>query len=255
MLKKMVQYVYLLQEREFIKTNEKIYKIGKTKQQNHNRFTKYPKDSLLLFQMSCDNCTLIENTILSIFKNNFIQRSDIGNEYFEGDSKNMIEIISYVVNNQDILTTNRTLFFEKIFNFNKNTVVEDVKPIEKVKKVKEVKPVKEIKKAKEVEPVEKVKRVKKVKPVEQIEKVKPVEEIEKVKPIEEIEKVKPIEEIEKVKPVEEIEKVKPVEEIEKVKEVEYIPQIEKNNYPYLVFHKPNLKVPEYKDFLKIHGIP
>lgn len=32
------QYIYLLQEREFIKTNENIYKIGKTKQENCKRF-------------------------------------------------------------------------------------------------------------------------------------------------------------------------------------------------------------------------
>jgi len=30
----MTEYIYLLQTREFIKTNENIYKIGKTKQEN-----------------------------------------------------------------------------------------------------------------------------------------------------------------------------------------------------------------------------
>ena len=36
-----MQYVYLLQEREFIKTNENIYKFGNTKQSNLNRFKQY----------------------------------------------------------------------------------------------------------------------------------------------------------------------------------------------------------------------
>ena len=33
------QYIYLLQEREFRKTKEKIYKLGKTKQQHTNRYS------------------------------------------------------------------------------------------------------------------------------------------------------------------------------------------------------------------------
>jgi len=33
----MIGYIYLLQEREFIKTKENIYKLGKTKQENLKR--------------------------------------------------------------------------------------------------------------------------------------------------------------------------------------------------------------------------
>ena len=47
------QYIYLLQEREFRKTKEKIYKLGKTKQQHTKRFAQYPKDSILLNQIVC----------------------------------------------------------------------------------------------------------------------------------------------------------------------------------------------------------
>lgn len=35
-------YIYLLQEREFIKTNENVYKVGMTKKENHKRFNQYP---------------------------------------------------------------------------------------------------------------------------------------------------------------------------------------------------------------------
>ena len=37
------EYIYLLHEREFIKTNENIYKIGKSKQENTKRISSYPK--------------------------------------------------------------------------------------------------------------------------------------------------------------------------------------------------------------------
>lgn len=54
-----INYVYLLQEREFIKTNENIYKVGRTKKENYQRFNQYPKSSILLFQTICNNCKTI----------------------------------------------------------------------------------------------------------------------------------------------------------------------------------------------------
>ena len=50
------QYVYLIQEREFIKTSENIFKVGKYKQENNKRINQYPKQSKLILQILCDNC-------------------------------------------------------------------------------------------------------------------------------------------------------------------------------------------------------
>lgn len=86
-------YIYLLQEREFIKTNEKIFKIGKTKQENLKRFANYPNGSKLLFQCICINCDDIERDIITSFKDLFIHKKEVGNEYFEGDYIMMIDII------------------------------------------------------------------------------------------------------------------------------------------------------------------
>jgi hypothetical protein len=94
------QYIYLLQEREFIKTNENIYKVGMTKKENLERFKQYPKGSVLLFQMICNNCRNIENQVINLFKQNFKLRKDIGNEYFEGEYKNMIDIIYSIIKNE-----------------------------------------------------------------------------------------------------------------------------------------------------------
>jgi len=87
------QYIYLLQEREFIKTKEDIYKIGKTKQSNDKRFKQYPKDSILLYQIICDNCDFIEKNLIKEFKNKFTHCKTIGNEYFKGNYKYMIDTI------------------------------------------------------------------------------------------------------------------------------------------------------------------
>jgi len=89
----MTNYIYLLQEREFIKTNEKIYKVGMTQKENFERFNQYPKGSVLLFQIICHDCKNMEVQVIKQFKEKFIQRKDIGSEYFEGNYKSMIDII------------------------------------------------------------------------------------------------------------------------------------------------------------------
>jgi hypothetical protein len=89
----MTNYIYLLQEREFIKTNEKIYKVGMTQKENFERFNQYPKGSVLLFQIICHDCKNMEVQVIKQFKEKFIIRKDIGSEYFEGNYKSMIDII------------------------------------------------------------------------------------------------------------------------------------------------------------------
>ncbi len=90
-------YVYLLQEREFTKTSEIIYKVGMTTKENHTRFNQYPKGSILIYQSMCANCRDVEKRVISIFKDIFTQRTDIGTEYFEGDYNQMINIIHWVI--------------------------------------------------------------------------------------------------------------------------------------------------------------
>ena len=90
-------YIYLLQEREFIKTDENIYKIGKTKQTNNKRFNSYPKGSILLFQVICEDCDLMEIELIKLFDINFEKCKQIGNEYFKGSYYKMIDLIYNIV--------------------------------------------------------------------------------------------------------------------------------------------------------------
>lgn len=87
------EYIYLLREREFINANQEVYKVGRTKQENQTRFKQYPKGSVLYFQMICNDCNNIEKQVLNLFKEKFINRKDIGSEYFGGDYNEMINII------------------------------------------------------------------------------------------------------------------------------------------------------------------
>jgi hypothetical protein len=115
----MTNYIYLLQEREFIKTNEKIYKVGMTQKENFQRFNQYPKGSVLLFQIICHDCKNMEVQVIKQFKEKFIQRKDIGSEYFEGNYKSMIDIIYLTVKSECI---------EEEENITPTSVVEVVVP-------------------------------------------------------------------------------------------------------------------------------
>ena len=94
-----MEYVYLLQEREFVKSNEQIYKIGRTKQLNFARFRQYPKNSISFFQSYCDDCIACENKIVKVFSKKYKKRIDVGQEYFEGNVFDMIIQISIIVQN------------------------------------------------------------------------------------------------------------------------------------------------------------
>jgi hypothetical protein len=92
-----IQYIYLIQLREFLKSGEPIFKVGRTKQENFKRFYQYPKGSKILFQMICDDSNKLEKEIIIILKNKYIFRKDIGNEYFEGNFINMIDDIYKII--------------------------------------------------------------------------------------------------------------------------------------------------------------
>lgn len=90
------EFIYLLKEREFIKTNESILKIGRSGQSNLKRINAYPKDSILLYYRACIDSKSIENIVKKLFITKYKQRKDIGAEYFEGDFIQMINDIHCV---------------------------------------------------------------------------------------------------------------------------------------------------------------
>ena len=95
----MCEYIYLIQEREFIKTKENIYKIGKTKQENLKRFNSYPNGSNLLLYSICSNCNNIERVIIKLFREKYVLQRDIGNEYFKGNHYEMMKDINDTIFN------------------------------------------------------------------------------------------------------------------------------------------------------------
>uniref|UniRef100_A0A6C0IBJ9 C2H2-type domain-containing protein n=1 Tax=viral metagenome TaxID=1070528 RepID=A0A6C0IBJ9_9ZZZZ len=92
-----VEYIYCILEREFTNSSENIYKIGKTKQSNIDRFKQYSKGSILLFHMISTDCSADEKQIIKLFIQKYIQRTEIGREYFSGDINNIIRDIFDIV--------------------------------------------------------------------------------------------------------------------------------------------------------------
>lgn len=92
------EYIYLIQERESIRCNDNIYKIGKTKQKPMKRVSAYPTGSKLWITIIVNNSTTAEKDLLTLFKHKFKQITSIGNEYFYGNPVEMInEIMNYQI--------------------------------------------------------------------------------------------------------------------------------------------------------------
>lgn len=89
-------YIYLLQEREFTKTKEDIFKIGRTSEDIFSGMDRYPKSSKVIFFSPSTNCKKDEKELIKIFSDKFRKATEFGKEYFEGECFLMIEeIIDY----------------------------------------------------------------------------------------------------------------------------------------------------------------
>ena len=99
----MAEYIYLMQEREFIKTKENIYKIGKTKQENLKRIGNYDNGSILIIQIKCNDCDKSEKKLITLFKEKYELQKDIGNEYFKGNCNDMRDDIYNYINDEDTI--------------------------------------------------------------------------------------------------------------------------------------------------------
>lgn len=85
-------HIYIIHEREFIRLNEDVYKIGRTKNLKQ-RVRDYPKGSNLIFCYQVNDIIETEKKILDRLRSCFINRRDIGLEYFEGNKQSISNIV------------------------------------------------------------------------------------------------------------------------------------------------------------------
>lgn len=86
-----MNFIYLLKEREFIRSKEHIFKLGFTTKDITSRGTGYPKGSKFYCCIPVAGNPELE--LINQFRKQFKHRTDIGNEYFEGDFQEMFNII------------------------------------------------------------------------------------------------------------------------------------------------------------------
>jgi hypothetical protein len=121
-----MEYIYLIKEREFIKTEEEIYKIGRSSQYNAKRINQYPNGSIILLIIFCGNSGEIEKCLIIEFKKLFKQRRDIGLEYFEGCFLKMRDVITENVKKLDNITIDK---FKKETHYELNKRIENIESL------------------------------------------------------------------------------------------------------------------------------
>jgi hypothetical protein len=94
-------YVYVIKEREFIKSGENIYKIGRTERGYHKRVSQYPNNSIVFEIVKVPDAKKYESVIKKVFIERFRQRKDIGFEYFEANILDIRKMLHRIIRRLD----------------------------------------------------------------------------------------------------------------------------------------------------------
>jgi hypothetical protein len=92
------QYIYIIKEREFINTNENVYKIGSSMSVNEN-MSYIPRGSNIHMMVKVENAANVEEEIITQLKKckSLIHYSCIGDEYFQGDIITIINAVTQAI--------------------------------------------------------------------------------------------------------------------------------------------------------------
>lgn len=85
-------YLYLIHLREFINSNENVYKFGRTSDV-YFRCKNYPKGSKVVFCVEVSDQVKAEHELIEMLSTQFEQRTDLGREYFQGDWYSIAQVI------------------------------------------------------------------------------------------------------------------------------------------------------------------
>jgi len=132
------EYIYLIRTDEFIKSDENIYKVGKTKRSNPlKRISEYSGDVEIYTIVAVNNCTKIEDALIELFKHKYERAKAL--EYFRGDLHTMMHDVFSVsmsygsvnvsVNTNTSISNTKIVEIEEhqnIENETENTIEKDV---------------------------------------------------------------------------------------------------------------------------------
>jgi hypothetical protein len=163
------EYVYVIEEREFVKSGEQVYKVGRSAN-ILKRMAQYPNGSQVRMVINVNDSVKAEQEILSQLKKygDITHRKDIGAEYFQGHLCFIINTMSQVANmlygernytvlqdvNLEESDSNNVCETEVINDTNED--VEDVEVLEDVEDVEVLEDVEDVEVLEDVEVVEDV---------------------------------------------------------------------------------------------------
>lgn len=116
--------IYLIQTREFVRLKENTYKIGRSHNLK-NRVKNYPKNSFVILTMQCNDSVQCEKNLINIFKQKFIQKTEYGLEYFEGNMEEMITIIENTIKENAIVDNVINTISDKLIEELVNNLIDD----------------------------------------------------------------------------------------------------------------------------------
>ena len=82
-----MDFVFLIQEREFVRSNEQTYRVGKTSDSEQVRITGH--GHRLIFMCNVTDCHKVWGRIVLIFDDMFQRRLEYGEGYYSGDLEDM----------------------------------------------------------------------------------------------------------------------------------------------------------------------
>lgn len=118
----MAEYLYILIEREMIRLGESTVKIGKTGRTPEKRLKEYPNGSKLLGSVPVGDCNIAEKALICVFKSKFVQKTEYGVEYFNGNMDDMLGTF------YDISNTFRTKSSSMYHAFGRDIESDDTEP-------------------------------------------------------------------------------------------------------------------------------
>ena len=136
----MTEYIYLFHTKEFVNSRQPIYKFGKTTKLNHGALEEHPVGTRVIFQISCDDCHVLERKINSFFTVNYEPKKQNERGYFKGSERSMLKDIFMFYGNYK----ETSLLNAQIREYQRNVVIEEDVKVEEVKidedvKIEEVK--------------------------------------------------------------------------------------------------------------------
>jgi hypothetical protein len=84
-----MDYVYLVQEREFIRVNEPTYRVGRTSSVIDKLITECPRGSRFVLYCNVSNCHTVWDIICNVFDHLFERRIEYGDWYYSGNLDSM----------------------------------------------------------------------------------------------------------------------------------------------------------------------